>query len=303
MGLEEHHARHDVFLGDLGGCGRPAGERNLGTKLTALTVTKVTASPPRIDGTIATSTTISYTLSVPANITAELLNSVGTAVATLFVEDKPAGAQSFVFTPTSVPDGNYAIRLTARDPVGRLATASVAVLISRTLLGFSADTPLVSPNGDGRSDTATFAVSLAAASDVTLTLDAGTTHIPIFAGNLPQGDQQLPWSGMATDGTVVPDGVYRATLTLGSPPLSLSQSVPLTVDTVAPKLILVSLYPLRLKVDDRASVIAVVNGKTLKTSAKPGVFRLAFRGTVHRLRVVARDRAGNESRPVTYPHG
>jgi hypothetical protein len=112
----------------------------------------------------------------------------------------------------------------------------------------------------------------------------------------------VPWSGTATDGSVVPDGVYRATLTIGTPPLSVSQSVPLTVDTVAPTLILMSLHPLRLKVDDRVSVIAVINGQTLKTSARPGVFRLAFYGAIHRLRVVARDHAGNESSPVIYPH-
>jgi flagellar hook assembly protein FlgD len=268
-----------------------------------LTVTKVTASPSRIDGTIATATTISYALNIPANVTAELLNASGTAVTTLFVEDKPAGVQSFAFTPTGVPDGNYTIRLTARDPVGHIATGAVAVLVSRTLVGYSVDTPLVSPNGDGRFDAATFAVSLTTASVATLTLDAGTTHIPVFSGTLSAGDQQVPWSGLAPDGTRVPDGVYRATLTLGVPPLALSQSVPLTIDTIPPKLILVSLRPLRLKVDDRASIIALINGQTLKTSAKPGVFRLAFRETLHRLRVVARDRAGNESKPVLYPHG
>jgi hypothetical protein len=125
------------------------------------------------------------------------------------------------------------------------------VLISRTLLAFSADTTLVSPNGDGRLDTATFDVSLASPSPATLTLDAGTTHTPIFAGDLAQGDQQVPWSGTATDGSVVPDGAYRAMLTLGTPPLSVSQWVPLTVDTVAPTLTLMSLYPLRLKLDER----------------------------------------------------
>lgn len=280
---------------------RPAAG-TLGAKATALALTKATASPPRIDGTIATSTTVSYTLSAPANVTAELLNHLGTAVATLFADDKTAGAQSFVFTPTGVPDGNYTIRLTARDTSAHEATASVAVLVSRTLVGFAVDAPLVSPNGDGRLDTATFAISLAATTDVTLTLDTATKHIPIFSGNLPQGDQELPWSGPAADGSKVPDGVYRATLSIGAPPLSLSQSVPLTVDTRPPKLILVSLYPLRLKVDDRASVIAVVNGRTIKTSAKPGIFRLAFRGTVHRLRVVVRDGAGNESKPAVYPH-
>jgi flagellar hook assembly protein FlgD len=280
---------------------RPAGG-TLGTKASALTLTKAAASPARIDGTTTTATTISYTLNVPANVTAELLNSAGTAVTTLFAEDKPAGAQSFVFTPTGVPDGNYTIRLTARDVAAHVATASVAVLVSRTLTGFTVDAPLVSPNKDGRLDTATFAVSLATAADVTLTLDAGATHIPIFTGNLPPGNQEVPWTGLAVDGSKVPDGVYRATVTLGAPPLSLSQSVPLTVDTTPPNLILLSLYPLRLKVDDRASVIAVVNGQTIKTSAKPGVFRLVFHGTIKRVRIVVRDGAGNESKPVTYPH-
>ncbi len=280
---------------------RPA-SGTLGAKTTALTLTKASASPQRIDGTVATSTTVSYTLSAPATVTAELLNSAGTAVVTLFTADKPAGAQSFTFTPTGVPDGSYTIRLTARDPTGREAFASVTVLVNRTLLGFSLDEQLVSPNGDGRRDTATFSISLASASDVTLTLDAGTTHTPIFSGTLPQGDQEVPWNGTAADGSRVRDGTYRATITLGTPPLSSSQSVPLTVDTKPPKLVLVSLYPLRLKVDDRVGITAVVNGRTLKTTAKPGVFRLAFRGTVHRLRVTARDAAGNDSVPATYPH-
>jgi flagellar hook assembly protein FlgD len=280
---------------------RPAAG-TIGATLTALTLTKATASPTRIDGTVAASTTVSYTLSAPANVTAELLNSAGTAVATLFAEDKPAGAQSFALTPTGVPDGNYTIKLTARDSAGHEVTASVAILISRALLGFSVDEPVVSPNADGRHDTATFSISLATAADVTVTLDAGTSHIQIVAATLPQGDQEVAWSGGATDGSRVPDGIYRATITLGVPPLSTSLSVPLTIDTLAPRLVLMSLYPLRLKVDDKASITAVVNGRTLKTSAKPGIFRLAFKGTVKSLRVVARDRVGNESKPAIYPH-
>ncbi len=280
---------------------RPA-TGTLGAKVTALTLTKLHASPATLDGTLATSTTISYTLSLPATVTGDLLNSAGTAVATLFTEDKPAGAQSFLFTPTGIPDGNYAVRLTARDANGREVQASVTILISRTLLGFTADTSLVSPNGDGRRDTATFEISLAVAADVTITLDAGTKSIPIFAGNLPPGKQEWQWNGMAADGSRVPDGVYKARITLGTAPSGVSLFVPLTVDTRPPTLILVSLYPLRLKVDDRVSVIGVVNGRRLTTSQKPGVFRLAFHGTIHSLWFVVRDAAGNQSKPVRYPH-
>jgi hypothetical protein len=280
---------------------RPA-TGTIGSKLVALTLTKVVATPAIIDGTVATSATIAYTLSVPASVTAELLNSVGTAIATLFTEDKQAGAQSFVFTPTGVPDGNYSLRLTAHDRYAREAQALVAVTVSRTLLGFTVDSSLVSPNGDGRRDTVTFGISLAQAADVTLALQLGTTSIPIFVGNLLQGNQELPWAGVAADGTTVPDGAYTATLTLGTPPLAVSRSVPLTVDTRPPTLVLVSLFPLRLKTDERATIFAVVNGHRFTTSAKPGVFRLAQPATLRTLRVVARDAAGNDSRLVTYPH-
>ena len=84
-------------------------------------------------------------------------------------------------------------------------------------------------------------------------------------------------------------------------PLAVSMSVPLTIDTRPPPLVLVSLYPLRLKTDERVSVTGVVNGQTFKTSEQPGVFRLAWRGAVRSLRIVARDAAGNGSKPVTYP--
>ena len=279
---------------------RPAAG-TLGAKVGALALTGVAATPQRIDGTTTTSTTITYTLSVAANVTAELLNSAGTAIATLFIEDKPAGLQSFVFSPEGVPDGTYRVRLTARDATGRTATASAAVVVSRTVLAYSADTKVVSPNGDGRRDTASFTLVLAQPVTVSLALVSGKTSIPVFAEALPTGSQTIGWSGKALDGTPIPDGRYRATLTIGTPPLAYSESVPLTVDIRPPTLRLVSLAPLRLRLDERASIRGVVNGRRIATSAKPGVFRLAYRGSVRKLRLIARDSAGNDSRPLSWP--
>jgi hypothetical protein len=279
---------------------RPA-SGTLGAKLAALTLTNLRATPPRIDGTTTTSTTISYTLSVAANVTAELRNSVGTAIATLFSEDKPAGAQSFVFTADAVPDGSYTIRLTARDAAGRTTSASVAILVSRALLAFGADAKVISPNGDGRADAVTFTIALAQPASVTLALVGGGASVPIFAGALQQGDQELPWNGLAADGSRIADGRYRATLTLGTPPLAFSQSVPLQIDTRPPKLTLVSLRPIRLKLDERAAVSGKVNGRQVQTILKSGLFRLPFNGTVRTLRLVARDVAGNDSKPVSWP--
>jgi len=279
---------------------RPA-SGTLGAKLGALALTAATATPQRIDGTTNTSTTIAYTLSVAASVTAELLNSAGTSIATLFAEDKPAGLQSFVFSAEGVPDGTYRIRLTARDATGRTATASVAVVVSRTVLTYAADAKVVSPNGDGRRDAITFTLVLAQQANVALSLVFGKTSIPIFTGTLPTGSQSIGWSGKATDASTVPDARYRATLTIGTAPLVYTESVPLTVDTRAPRLSLVSLSPLRIRVGERASIRGVVNGRRIATSAKPGVFRLAFRGTVRSLRLIARDAAGNDSPPLTWP--
>jgi flagellar hook assembly protein FlgD len=279
---------------------RPA-SGTLGSKLGALTLTGATATPQRIDGTTTTATTITYTLSVAANVTAELLNSAGTAIATLFVEDKPAGLQSFVFSPEGIPDGTYRIRLTARDATGRTATASVAVIVSRTVLAYSADAKVASPNGDGRHDAVNFTIVLAQPATVSLSLVAGKTSVPLVTQTLPVGSQTIGWSGKAADGAPVPDGRYRATLTIGTPPLAYSESVPLTIDTRPPKLSLVSLSPLRLRVGERVALRGVINGKRIATSAKPGTVRLAFRGTVHKLQLVARDAAGNDSLPLRWP--
>src|SRR5262249_46088406 len=154
-------------------------------------LTGAAATPQRVDGTTTTATTITYTLSVAASVTAELLNSAGTAIATLFVEDKPAGLQSFVFSPEGVPDGTYRIRLTARGADGRTRTAAVTVIVSRTVLAYSADAKVASPNGDGRHDTVNFTLALAQPATVSLSLVAGKISIPLLTQTLPMGSQTI----------------------------------------------------------------------------------------------------------------
>jgi hypothetical protein len=174
--------------------------------------------------------------------------------------------------------------------------------VSRTLLGFGADVALLSPNGDGRRDSVTFSIALAQGANVTIALVRGTTSIPLFAGPFVAGDQEWAWSGETTDGADVPDGTYRATIAVGgAPPLGVTRSVPLTIDTTAPTLKLVSFYPLRFKTNEKVSVVGTVNGRRISTSAKPGVFKIVFRGVVHKLHVVVRDAAGNQSVPVDRP--
>jgi hypothetical protein len=239
---------------------------------------------------------VSYTLSTSASVTAELVNPQGTPT-TLSSQTKAAGAQSFVFTPTGLADGNYTIRLTARDVLGRQAQVSVPVVVSRQVLSFSADGKVVSPNGDGRHDSVVFRFVLAQPAVVSLSLETPIFSFPFFSAQLMQGAQSVAFTGVALNGTTPPDGPYDAKLRVGAVTLSL----PLVIDRVPPTVSLVSLTPLRLRVAERVTVIATVNGRVVKASRGPGVFTLGKPEPIRTLRVVVRDAAGNESAPLTYP--
>jgi len=267
----------------------------LGGTLAALTLANVHVSPQTLDGAIVPTATVSYALTSAATVTAEVVDSASVP-RTLFTQTKRAGAQSFVFTPIGLIDGNYTIRLTAHDTLGRQAEATVPVVVSHSVLSFSADTSLVSPNGDGRRDTAVFTFVLAQPSDVTLTLESTIFGFPLFSGQLAQGQQSFAFTGLAANGTVPDDGEYLAKLTVGTVALT----VPLTIDRVPPTVKLVSLNPLRLQVFERVTVIATLNGREIRGSKAPGIFTLSNE-SVSTLSVVARDVAGNESAPVTYP--
>ena len=269
----------------------------LGGKLAALTLTDVQVSPPTLDGTVVPSATVSYTLSSAATVTGELVDSVGVAVP-LFTQTKTAGPQSYVFTPAGLADGNYTIRLTARDNLGRQAQATLPVGVTRTVLSFASDAKIVSPNGDGRHDTVAYRFTLTQPAAVTLALDSVLFRFPLLlVTQMAAGPQTFAFTGTASDSSTVPDGDYQASLTVGG----VTQSLPLRVDRVPPTISLVSVNPLQLRVAERVTVIATVNGREIRASKSAGVFRLARNEKVQTLRVVARDVAGNESLPVTYP--
>jgi N-acetylmuramoyl-L-alanine amidase-like protein len=275
---------------------RPATGVLSGT-LTALTLSKLQVSQPLLGGSVLPNATVSYTLSVPATVTADVLDSTGVSVAPIFTATVAAGPGAFQFMPGNLVDGNYTIRVAARDALGRHATVTAPVTISRSLASFSADSKVVSPNGDGRHDTANFRFTLVQPALVTLSLVDGEEAIPFYTGELTPGKQSIVFTGTALDGTTVPDGVYSATITVGAA----TQSLPLTIDTTPPTVSLVSLSPLTLSVSEQASVTVTVNGSVIKASRPAGTFTLAKGVKVKTLTVVARDAAGNDSAPLTYP--
>ena len=144
--------------------------------------------------------------------------------------------------------------------------------------------------------TSTLRFLLAQPAVATLALATLETSLTLLSTQLAAGRQSFAFTGTAADGSPVPDGVYEAELTAGV----VTQSLPLTIDRVPPKVSLVSVAPLRLRVAEHVTVIATINGRTVRVSVQPGIVRLAKRQVVRTLRAVVRDAAGNESLPVTY---
>jgi hypothetical protein len=270
----------------------------IGTAPVALAIKSVLATPrtitPNGDGQ-TDATTISYTLTAPATVTATLRSPDGADLATLFTQQKRAGKQSFKFTAAGVQDGHYDIVLTAVNSQATVTT-TIAVFVDRTVKDFSSSAPAVSPNGDGISDGLTFDFELASAASVRLDIaQAGKTLVPVYSASLAPGAQSVEWlpSGLK-------DGKYAAVLTAANQLGTVVHTVLFRIDTVAPVLRALSFRSLRFRVSEAAKITLVLNGKRLSRSVRGGVF--SYRAPrVRTVRIVAQDVAGNVSRTLKYP--
>ncbi len=178
----------------------------------ALMLSALSAQPgsvsPNGDG-FADSTTIRYTLGAPATVTATVLDADGIAIATLFSETKPSGAQSFRWLADALADGSYTVLIAAKTLDGREVASSVPVSVNRTLSFVSSLPGFLSPNADGRSDTVRVAFTLAAEADVTVTVRSGAVPTAtLLAGRFGPGARFVDWNGQVA-GLPVPDGTYQ----------------------------------------------------------------------------------------------
>ena len=279
---------------------RPA-RGTLGKLVPAPLLTPPEAEPPIVspnaDGK-GDSTVISYVLGTTATVTAKLVAPGGVVLTTLFTETQAPGRNRFTFVPEFVLDGTYRVVLTAVTPTGRRATGTASVLVSRTLTSFRAVPRVFSPNGDGRRDAVRFDLDLAAPAAVQLRALRGSTRVTtIVAAALAAGAGTYPWDGRAA-GRVVPDGAYTAELAL---PAGVTTRIPLRVDTRAPTLRLLSRRPLRLWLGEAARIAVTADGRRRIVAARAGGVTVPLSGTPRRLRAVAYDEAGNQSRAVHYP--
>jgi hypothetical protein len=80
-------------------------------------------------------------------------------------------------------------------------------------------------------------------------------------------------------------------------------TVPFAVDRTGPRLRLLSSSTLTFWVNEPSDVTVVFDGSRTVTRRRlvPGRFRIASGGAYSTFRAVARDFAGNDGRPFTYP--
>jgi flagellar hook assembly protein FlgD len=268
----------------------------------ALLLSAVSAQPatvsPNGDG-YADATTIRYTLGTPATVTATVLDGDGIALATLFSEAKPAGSQSFRWLPDALPDGGYAVLISAKTLDGREIASNVPVTVNRTLSTVSSTPRFVSPNGDGRGDSLRVSFTLAVDADVTVTLRTGpVVTATILAGRFPAGPRSVDWDGKIA-GVPVPDGKYDAVVEATTASGTAAQPARIVVDTAPPLLRLVSAFRRLATISEPATVITVVD-RNVRTFVrrKAGLFRIPAPSSYRNARVAARDPAGNIARQL-----
>jgi hypothetical protein len=265
---------------------RPA-TGTVGQVATALTMTSAQAKPatftPNGDSQ-ADSTVISYTLSLASTVTATLRDASGATLATLFVEQKKAGRQSFRFTATGVADGRYSVVLNARAPNGREANAVVPIVVDRTLAAFAVSPAVYSPNGDRRLDQLAFTFVLAAPAHVKLAIAGGDV---VYEGDLGAGSQDVRWDGRLRDGR------HAAVLEATGPFGTRAQTARFAADTRKPTFRLLSKAQLRFAVDEPVTVTGTVGGVRVRAVVGPGRFSLS--GARGPIAVTAWDAAGNRS--------
>ena len=286
------------------GAARPAsGILRAGGGSAPLEIGALAAEPeaisPNGDGQ-ADATTLTYTLSAPANVTIEVTDAIGGVVAT--VVDRVwtgAGQHTLDLDGAALPDGTYNVVVTAVTPAGVSVQKLIPLSVNRTLGPVSVAPLAFSPNGDGRKDRLTLTFALTAPADVRIRVEREGRWVasPLLASYLP-GTQRFIWDGARGAGSLR-DGEYTAVVEASGGVGAISFGVPFLADSTPPRIRLLPDEGLKVSVSEPSALTFVIDGQALRREVKrAGVVRIPWAGPASRVRVVAWDAAGNSSGPA-----
>jgi hypothetical protein len=248
------------------------------------------------------STVVRYRVREASTVTGTLVDAAGTPLTTLFVEAKTPGSYSFAWDATGIVDGRYGIVLTARNSIGVETTATLALIVDRTLARFKVAPQVFSPNNDGRLDRTRFKFTLYNPARIALTVRRGAKTLGmVYSGALQPGAQSIEWNGRFTRG--VGEHELKADLRVTSPVTTIRDTVGFATDTTGPKLKIVSRTTPRFSVNEPGDVTVVFDGTRTVTVRRlvPGKFSVPPGGAFSTFTAIARDFAGNDGRRVSSP--
>jgi flagellar hook assembly protein FlgD len=273
----------------------------IGQAAAQLSVTQLRVQPavvtPNGDGSGDTAQ-ISYVLGAGAQVTVALTDAAGTTLADLFAGPQTQGIHTFAWRQIGVPDGQYRLTISAQGANGKQVSTTTVFYVDRTLGHVRVSPPLVSPNGDGRFDTTTLSLQLAAPAALRVELWRGAKRLATLVNEpLPAGPFETTWNGRI-GAKRAPDGAYQLVTSAADTLTTVTATTPLTVDTTAPRLRLASRKRMQFWVGEPATVTATFGTRRVVRSVRRGYFSYPAFRRARRFALVATDAAGNESRPL-----
>ncbi len=292
---------YTIAAGGVGAAGARPVRGVIGTSLPPLTVTQLRVVPtvvsPNGDG-VGDTARIAYFLSASAPITMTLADAADHQLATLFSGIVSQGSNSFVWNQVGVPDGRYSITISAGSTTGKRVTSKTTFYVDRTLAQTKLSASALSPNGDGLFDDTSLSFRLNAAATVRVELWRAQKLVgTLIEQALGIGPAQVPWNGRL-GAKPVADGTYELVLKVKDAVTTVTQRLPVVIDTKPPRLRLVSRARLQFWTNEAATVKVSVGARRVTKRVRPGYFSIpALRGAQH-FTVTATDAVGNKAPPL-----
>jgi hypothetical protein len=287
-----------------GGAGAAAARPVTGTigqTLPPVSVTQLRVRPspvtPNGDG-VGDRAQISYFLGTGASITLTLGDAAGNPIATLFSGVVSQGSHTFAWNQIAVPDGRYTITISALSGTGKPVTSKATFYVDRTLARTKLSVPAISPNGDGVLDETALSFQLTVAAKVRVELRrAGKVLAALFEQSVGPGPVQVLWAGTLGSKRVA-DGSYQLVVKATDALTTITQELPVIVDTTPPRLRLVSRSRLRFWASEPATVTASFGSRRVAKRVRAGYFSFPALRAARHFTLVAADAAGNKGRPL-----